>query len=196
MKLWIIIFVSVFFACLLLLIHPVHAATTPEIKFVKSTMTRLILADQNKVSQESELVKKLFALFEFDLFANKTTIDFNKKLSAKEYKEFKEVFSKLMLHNMVRNASRISGKKAKKVQYHLKQKSPKESVVSVAGQAEHGDFKMEFTVSKPNKAWRITDISIEGVLLSRNYRGQFNRIFREEGLKGLTSRMRKKIASL
>lgn len=54
-----------------------------------------------------------------------------------------------------------------------------------------GDFRV--FLFRDERTWKIYDIEIEGVLLSRNYRAQFNRIIRNEGFGGLLARFDTKL---
>ncbi|MBX7148966.1 ABC transporter substrate-binding protein [bacterium] len=56
-------------------------------------------------------------------------------------------------------------------------------------------FEMVFIISKNQTGYKIADFEMNGVLLSRNFRGQFNRIFNEEGYAGIVARLTQKLNS-
>ena len=61
-----------------------------------------------------------------------------------------------------------------------------------------GDQSVSFTVHliRRESGWKIYDVEFEEILVSRNYRAQFNRILRNEGYPGLIARFDAKLSEL
>lgn len=57
-----------------------------------------------------------------------------------------------------------------------------------------GNFELVLILTPQTGSYRIADIEIEGVLLSRNYRGQFNHLIRKYGKEGMFARMEDTLA--
>ena len=52
---------------------------------------------------------------------------------------------------------------------------------------------IDYTLKRAGNAWRVSDVSTDGVSLVRNYRTQFNRIITREGWPALIQRMRSRL---
>ena len=92
---------------------------------------------------------------------------------------------------------RFGNERLASVTYTLKQLENNTAQVTMSGTHETHSYHIAFElIPNPSHAWKITDIDVSGALLSRNYRSVFNRIFREEGISGLMSRMQAKQTEL
>ena len=57
-------------------------------------------------------------------------------------------------------------------------------------------LEVQFILTFDEKIWRLVDIAVEGALLSRQYRGSFNKIFRDKGYDGLLYYLERKMNEL
>ncbi len=55
-------------------------------------------------------------------------------------------------------------------------------------------FAVDYQMHRSAPGWRATDIVVEGVSLSKNFRAQFDAAVAREGFQGLLSRLRAKVA--
>ncbi len=58
-----------------------------------------------------------------------------------------------------------------------------------------GDFKLVFTLAREGGKYVLADYELEGALLSRNYRGQFNYLIRKYGKEGFLAKLKDKTES-
>lgn len=57
-----------------------------------------------------------------------------------------------------------------------------------------GNFILSLALKPKADSYQIVDMDMEGALLSRNYRGQFNYLFRKYGKSGMLAKMEEKLA--
>lgn len=55
-----------------------------------------------------------------------------------------------------------------------------------------GDFRLVLSLVRAGNEFRLVDYELEGALLSRNYRGQFNYLIRTYGKEGFLEKLRNK----
>ena len=58
------------------------------------------------------------------------------------------------------------------------------------------EFLVDYEMRRRGEQWRATDVVIEGISLTRNYRSQLHALLRSHDFEGLLERMRRKTRSL
>lgn len=167
-------------------------AYSSEILFIKNLFKRF-----SDASLQTQLVyNEIEKLYDFKTLFEISTQDFSDQLTSDQYEDLSELFSQLMLKNIKNKYHKLYGKNFEKKNYQIKEKNKNQTTVAVFGRYEDTNIEMNFTLMPNESSWKIVDLEVKGALLSRQYRGQFNRIFRSEGAEGLEKRMRTKLAQL
>ncbi len=190
------IFVFLIFALVAGFVNPTEAMVEEEVQFVQAAYTSLSQLDTSLNEIPPQTIFTILNLFDYDIFFDKIVQDIRDKLHSAEFEDIKTTFRSLFAKHIAKKGVRFSDKRLDHIRFVLTKKDPGESVVTLKGKTGQTDVAIEFMIKKEGNFWKIKDISVNGANLSRQYRGQFNRIFRQEGFTGLISRMEKKMASL
>lgn len=188
--------VFILLLCFSFFATPLFAAGSGEVQFVRKAYEELTKLNSEKKVVGLETSKKVLSFFNFDILFKRIVQDFESKLSREEYEDVRDTFLLLFTKNIEKKGLNFSGKKLSGIKYKLESKKKNESVVILLGRAKEHSVKIEFTLIPHEQSWKIADLSLNDALLSRNYRGQFNRIYRVEGVEGLMKRIQIKLASL
>jgi ABC-type transporter MlaC component len=165
-----------------------------EVHFVREAYNRMSKVRLIDIEREPGKVRSSIAdLFHFTKLFELCAMDFVDRLDAHDRDQVERVFSRMIALGATKNAKRIADKKLRHVRFVLKEPEGDKAHVEVVGNANGKDVHLDFWLSKLEGGWRLADLAVDGVLLSRNYRGQFNKIHRKEGCAGLISRIRKKL---
>ena len=139
---------------------------------------------------QGKFITKVARYYDFSALFDRASKDFRTSLTVEQSERLKALFTDLLTKRMIQKAHRLIGKDLKNPQYSLKGQQGGEATVLVRGTLGQRAVKLEFTVVSKRDVYKIVDLAVSGALLSRNYQGQFNRIFRVEGAEGLEKRMR------
>lgn len=183
-----------FGSILLLCLFVTSAQAETEIDFIKKAYHTLSQTHHTGTQLDLTTMQHIRQLFDFEQFCKKTTIDISSKMSAEEMAEFKNLFARAFFKKIAHKGIRLSDKKLENIQYKLENRSQKMSLATVSGVSEKTEVVFKFELRPQQGSWLITDLSVNGALLSRNYRGQFNRLYRTEGYVGLQRRMQGKVS--
>jgi len=136
---------------------------------------------------------------EFDMptFAKRCMIDHWDDLSDEQRAEFMDVFAANLRGQLARMMRRVGGRGDFSYKIGTVTTGRDDGLVDVPVRVVVGDVDLRFRyfVVKTDKGYRLADYEIDGVLLSRNYRGQFNYMIRKYGFDSLIAKMRAKYAS-
>lgn len=167
-----------------------------EVQFVRDMMGELSKKDPSQIRTIDD-AKVIWKWFDFKALFDKASIDFASQMKKEDFEEVREIFGVLMLKNVVKNVHRLKNRGGTALQYALTKRGSNFSIVTLSGRSSDVNISMDFTLLPQGpSSWKISDISVNGALLSRNYRGQFNRIYRTAGVNGLKTRLQVKLASL
>lgn len=187
---------------LIALFIPVSSwATIPgEVGFVKQAYQVLSQLDRQRTNRNEVLVTKALGYFDLDHLFHTITQDFADKLSEQDYQGLLGNFKKVFMVQVYRKGLKLSDRRLEDIEYLLKKRGAPYTWVELRGRVEQKKLEILFTLlpksAGKSNAWSIVDLSVNGALLSRNYRGQFNRIHRVEGVAGLNKRMQIKFTEL
>lgn len=141
----------------------------------------------------ANIQEKLLKLFSFDLFFEAVIQDFKDKMSPQNRLNFKSKFKLLFekklkekIHSLKK--SHIDGLKIASIS-----KSADLLIIHLNFRNKKRNYKLGLYSKKEEAHFKIFDMRLNSMSLSGNYRAQFNRIFREEGAKGLIQRTEKKL---
>jgi len=178
----------------LLFFHtPFCYAKKSPIIFIKKSYTQLSQIPLHHIKTPNDIAIRLQGIFSFQGLYQRTIQDFSSKLSSNESNTLFELFSSLMQKKAVQLISKLNNHHFTPHQYVIKSKSASEIIISAMGQSDRGELTINFFIT-PQHPWHIIDIGIGTTLLSRNWRSQFNKIFRKEGINKLCTRLQKKIS--
>lgn len=169
--------------------EPIH----PKIHFLKQVYQSLIspLSQNQTVEDKAKLhVREYFStqtLFETSIQ------DFSTQLNSKQYQEFFKLFDQLITKKIESKSTVLAKKRLENNIYEFKEIDSASWMGIVNGKHKDKNYKIEIFFKTMGESWKAVDIVVNGAKLSRNYRGQFNRIFREEGYEGIKRRLEKKL---
>jgi phospholipid transport system substrate-binding protein len=168
---------------------------------LKVSMDKLIaiLADESLKApgKEAERRAKIFEIFgerfDFKVMGMRSLGTPWKTLTEAQRTEYVEAFSKLIKNSYVLKIERYSDEKI-----HFKDERAKGKYYYVYTDVISGDkaIPINYSLYQKGDQWLVYDVVIEGVSLVKNYRTQFDQIFRKEGFDGLMSGINKQLASL
>lgn len=172
-----------------------------EVQFVKEAYQRLIVTTAgNNNTLASKTVEEIRQLFDFEAFCHLVFQDIEERMQPQEHQEVTALFQTLFFANIARKGIKISHERLADEKYELASRTPTGSVVILSAKAmannRQAAVTLQFELNKKGNSWGIQDITVNSVELSRNYRGQFNKIYRLENVAGLITRMQKKLALL
>jgi phospholipid transport system substrate-binding protein len=102
------------------------------------------------------------------------------------------LFAQLLIHvAFPQSASFFQKLKMTMTAEHIR--GEKATVSTYVEHAVEGKIDIDYRLSRENRGWRIYDVELDGVSLSRNLRGQFQQIIRHSSYAELLRRMREKL---
>jgi len=184
---------GLFFLSFLLLSMPANAGDLSALAFTKRAYPTMLAINKNSKDYAEKSMANFKQIFNFKEFNLRCSYDVKNKMSEAEYAKLEKIFSDVFFTNFKNESDKIYERRITKPKYHIKEESEKFTIVSATGQSKKGQATFSLYLKKNEKGeWQLIDLSIERVLLSRNYRGSFNRIYREHGFDGLYARLEKK----
>jgi phospholipid transport system substrate-binding protein len=126
--------------------------------------------------------KNLEKIFDLEAFASLALKRYYKKLKPKDQKDYIESFKGLVESTYLKRLK-------PGVSHWLKHRGEKivdnRSKVSVTVGSDENEFDIDYLLMRDvNLGWRIYDIWIDDVSMARNYRSQFYKIYKSNGLRG------------
>ncbi len=178
--------------CVLFLVSAV-ARGDDALTFTKTSYASLMGLNKRTENLAKTLEQRAREVFDFDAFAHLCFIDIESKMTPEELSQIKATFSDVFFQTVFDAKSDILKHVIAKPAYHLKGTKGDLVTVGVSGKSPDGMIKMGFYLKHQTDGhFNLADIDVDGVLLSRNYRGSFNRVFREQGFVGLYQRIENK----
>lgn len=111
--------------------------------------------------------------------------------------EFEELLAQLIRENYLK---RISQSDTGKVEYLGEEKRPRATKVTTRVTWKKDGVEQQVEVAYVTHVvggkWFVRDIITDSVSLAKNYRYEFNKILRDEGIDGLIARLQTKLADL
>ena len=152
---------------------------------VRQTFT--IQDTEARLQRAKDLASKWF---DFETFSRGCLKDYWEGLSIAEQEEYRTVFQERFLKNMLTKFQK-RGPRPFSVRYHEVTQGPQELEMRLALKLEEGEevgLTLYWTPS--SKRWKLYDVTVSGVNLIANYKGEFNKTMRERGLSSLLNQMR------
>lgn len=185
----------VLFLFFILLSFPSQAH--PALKKAKEVYGEIKNLPLKNESEKIKAIEKFQNAFGFDDFFYLVIQDITFLMNEKEKSEVKDVFYDLFFENFKNKSENIFKKRVYSETYHFLGKSHDVYQISLTGKSDSSSHTLVFYFKeKQNNEIKLIDIEIDSALLSRNYRGTFNRTFRKHGFTGLKERLTNKLKQL
>mgnify|MGYP001272080491 CR=1 FL=1 len=149
--------------------------------------------DQKALSKQ--LIDEMDARMDHQGFSARTLKGKWDRLSASQRARFIKHFKRLVIHTY---AKRFKPGASFEVEYRDatrwldESKTRGEVMTTVMGEKAGADVDYLVRWDKRKKTWKIIDITVDEVSMSRNWRRQFVRVIDDEGFEALIKRIRKK----
>lgn len=116
-----------------------------------------------------------------------------KQLSSQERTEFVHLFQNLMERSHLWSMSTHAGAEQRYVGERI---DGDRAVVSALVKSDDGEIPVDYFLLPNNGAWKICDLSIDGVRLSHMYRAEFNKVINKSSYKELVRKMSVKLEEI
>lgn len=174
-----------------------------QIEFVKKAYHQIFIKTSQDEGFISNLIKSKESgkLFDFDLFFNLVTQDFDHLLTKQEYKKLQSEFTQLFVVLIHHNLPNFKKFDFQKEDFEYQKLTESLSKIKFTGWLDNtsksGNNKQKisitFWLSQDQKGQNfIYDLEVKGAKLSRNYRSQLKRIFHVKKYSGLIESIRQK----
>ncbi|MCB5188386.1 ABC transporter substrate-binding protein [Methylobacillus caricis] len=186
-----------FLALALVAFAGVAAAEVAPDALVKSTAEDVLAVVKKDKDIQAGNQSKIFALaeekilpnFNFDRVSRLVLGKAWSKASPEQKEAFQQEFRSLLLRTY---ATALSKYRNQTIEYKPFRAQSDETDVKVKTQILQPGGQpvaVDYSLEKSGDSWKVYDITIEGVSLVTNYRGQFNNEIRQGGLDGLIQKL-------
>ena len=112
-----------------------------------------------------------------------------KKISTEKQKEFVDLFQQFLTQAYAGNVDGYSGEQVEYLKERLKGDFAEVQTKVVSPKVQ---IPLDYRLLKKNDKWGVYDVIIDGVSLTKNYRGQFSRIIKSSSFEALLDKLRSK----
>jgi phospholipid transport system substrate-binding protein len=182
----------------LLLLAPAPARAGVPTEQLKGSIDQIIkILEDPTTRAEAETGKRRTAIrqvaeniFDFQEAARRSLGRHWQSLSEQDRQEFTRLFSDLLEHSYVSRIEQYSGER---IAYHGDSAQGDTATVKTTFTTRKGtDVPVDYRMLKRGDRWLVYDVSVEGLSLIANYRGQFNKIIETSSFQELVNRMKAK----
>ncbi len=171
-------------------------ASTPT-QAVKETIDKVLvvlsdeaLKDPTRAAERREKLEAIIAQrFNYEEMAKRALAREWKKLSAEKQEEFVGLFQQFLTQSYAGNIDGYSGQQVEYLKERLKGDFAEVQTKVVSPKAQ---IPLDYRLLKKNDKWGVYDVIIDGVSLTKNYRGQFSRIIKSSSFEALLDKLRSK----
>lgn len=143
-------------------------------------------------SQKEKLYNIIKSIFDFEEMSKRTLARNWKDFSPEQQAEFTEIFGEFLSSNYLKKIQ--SGFQGEKVVYlDFEIIGDTKAIVDTKIIRESVEIPVNYSMLISNNTWRIYDVNIEGVSLTKNYRVQFNSILMKKSPDELIETLREKL---
>jgi phospholipid transport system substrate-binding protein len=187
---------SLFAAVLLLATGPAWAGVpTEQLKgsidqIIKLLEDPAIKAEANTPKRRAAIRQVAENIFDFQEAAKRSLGRHWQGLSEQDRAEFTSVFSDLLERSYVARIEQYSGER---IAYNGDSAQGDTATVKTTFTTKKGsDVPVDYRMLRKGDRWLVYDVSVEGLSLIANYRGQFNKIIETSSFQDLVARMKSK----
>jgi len=174
-----------------------RSAETDPREQVRQTVDTIIqdIADPTLTAEvrRNRVVALVRARFDFRAMSRRALTTAWKKATPTQRDAFVDRFSRLLLNTYLSRVEHYSGASVRYGRLTRDGRKARLDTVVVAGSLE---IPIRYRLIQRGDQWRIYDVVIEEVSLTRNYRSTFRDILRKKGFDGLLASLDRKLAAL
>ncbi len=127
--------------------------------------------------------------FDYEEMAKRTLAKKWKKLSSEKQQEFVKLFQQFLTQSYAGNIDGYSGEQVEYLKERLKGDFAEVQTKVVSAKVQ---IPLDYRLLKKQDKWGVYDVIIDGVSLTKNYRGQFARIIKSSSFEALLDKLRSK----
>ncbi len=150
--------------------------------------------DAHREERRQKLRSLVNQIFDLNDISKRVLGRYNRRFTKEQFKEFKELFSKLLEKIYLTKIEHYSNEKV--IFEEEKMLSSTKAAVPTKIIKNDQEIPVEYRLVKKNGKWTGYDVVIEGVSLVKNYRSQFYEILHNKKPEELLKIMRKKVQNL
>ncbi len=150
--------------------------------------------DAHKEERRQRLRSLVNQIFDFNDISQRVLGRYKRRFTKEQFKEFKELFSKLLEKIYLTKIENYSNEKV--IFEEEKMLTSTKAAVPTKIIKNDQEIPVEYRLVKKNGKWTGYDVVIEGVSLVKNYRSQFYEILHNKKPEELLKIMRKKVEKL
>ncbi len=164
---------------------------------VKETIDKVlvVLSDESlkdpirAVARREKLEAIIAQRFNYEEMAKRALAREWKKLSAEKKEEFVVLFQQFLTQSYAGNIDGYSGQQVEYLKERLKGDYAEVQTKVVSPKSQ---IPLDYRLLKKDDKWGVYDVIIDGVSLTKNYRGQFSRIIKSSSFEALLDKLRSK----
>ncbi|MBX7148970.1 ABC transporter substrate-binding protein [bacterium] len=159
--------------------------------WLKGFITQLGKVSSSVNETEAHALVEIY--YDSSSILGRASIDFIDTLNSEQKKELTALFDKLLKKKFF---SEMKNWEPYFKNYSIVSVTANNGLEKIKVQSvvnNHKTVVINFFVLKQEQNYKIVDLEVDGVLLSRNFRSQFNRIVNEEGFQGIVARLNQKL---
>lgn len=165
-------------------------AVRETINQVFSVLSNEDLKDSSRAEERREKLEAIIGQrFDYEEMAKRTLAAKWKKLTAQQQEEFVGLFQQFLSKSYSGNIDGYSGEQVEYLKERLKGNFAEVQTKVVSSKVQ---IPLDYRLLKKNEKWGVYDVIIDGVSLTKNYRGQFSRIIKSSSFDGLLDKLRSK----
>lgn len=148
------------------------------------------LKDPTRAVERREKLEAIIAQrFDYEEMAKRALAREWKKISAEKQEEFVGLFQQFLTQSYAGNIDGYSGQQVEYLKERLKGDFAEVQTKVVSPKTQ---IPLDYRLLKKNNKWGVYDVIIDGVSLTKNYRGQFSRIIKSSSFEALLDKLRSK----
>ena len=148
------------------------------------------LKDSARTAERREKLEAIIRQrFDYEEMAKRTLGREWKKISTEKQEEFVGLFQKFLTHAYAGNIDGYAGEHVEYLKERLKGDFAEVQTKVVSPKVQ---IPLDYRLLKKDDKWGVYDVIIDGVSLTKNYRGQFSRIIKSSSFDGLLDKLRSK----
>jgi len=168
-----------------------QADSGPEaLLFTKKAYPAMLAVNSQSGANADTALGNFKKIFNFAEFYKRCASDLKRKVTKDQLDQIETSFRTVFFKNFKEKFESIYARRILRPTYSIKQETENYTIVTATGKSKRSNITISFYLKKTAQGqWQLIDLAVKSALLSRNYRGSFNRIYREHGFDGLYARI-------
>ncbi len=148
------------------------------------------LKDSTRTTERRERLEAIIRQrFDYEEMAKRTLAAEWNKISTEKQEEFVGLFQQFLTQSYAGNVDGYSGEQVEYLKERLKGDFAEVQTKVVSPKVQ---IPLDYRLLKKQDKWGVYDVIIDGVSLTKNYRGQFARIIKSSSFEALLDKLRSK----